>query len=111
EGVAGEGRGAAALAEHRPALDVGQRGEAEEQAGGEEDQRRQAEAAVGDNAEREVDREADRRGGAGAEPGDAEAALEDRLGAGLLGPARALGSALGRGAAVAAGAVAHLPIL
>ena len=72
EGVAGEGRGAAALAEHRPALDVAERGQDEQQAGGEEDQRRQAEAAVGDDAEREVDREADRRVGGGEQPGHAE---------------------------------------
>ena len=45
EGVAGEGGGAAALAEHRAALDVAERGEGEEHAGGEEDQRREAEAA------------------------------------------------------------------
>ena len=76
EGVAGEARGAAALAEHRPALDVAERGQHEEQAGGEEDQRRQAEAAVGDDAEREVDREADRRVDGDEEPGDAEAALQ-----------------------------------
>ena len=53
----------AALAEHRPALDVGDRRQHEQQPGAEEDQRRQAEAAVGDHAEREVDREADRRVG------------------------------------------------
>ncbi len=75
EGVAGEARGAAALAEHRPALDVGERGEHEEQPGGEEDQRRQAEAAVGDDPEREVDREADRRVDGDEEAGHAEAAL------------------------------------
>ena len=86
EGVAGEGRGAAALAEHRPALDVGERGQAEEQAGGEEDQRRQPEAAVGDDAEREVDREADRRVGGGEQRRDAEAAL--RSGSGAAAPAR-----------------------
>ena len=78
EGVAGEARGAAALAEHRAALDVAERGEDEEQAGGEEDQRRQAEAAVGDDAEREVDREADRRVDGDEEAGDAEPALEQR---------------------------------
>ena len=79
EGVAGEARGAAALAEHRPALDVAERGQDEEQAGGEEDQRRQAEAAVGDDAEREVDREADRRVDGDEQPGDAEPALQQRL--------------------------------
>ncbi len=79
EGVTGEGRGAAALAEHRPALNVAERGQAKEQARGEEDQRRQAEAAVGDDAEREVDREADRGVGRGEQPGHAEAALEERV--------------------------------
>ena len=80
EGVAGEGRGAAALAEHRPALDVAERRQAEQQPGGEEDQRRQPEAAVGDDAEREVDREADRRVGGGEQLGNAEAALEQTIG-------------------------------
>ena len=79
EGVAGEGRGAAALAEHRPALDVGERRQPEEQAGDEEDQRGEAEAALGDDAEREVDREADRRVGGSEEPGHAEAAPQFAL--------------------------------
>ena len=79
EGVAGEARGAAALAQHRPALDVASVVSAEEQAGGEEDQRRQAEAAVGDDAEREVDREADRRVDGDEQPGHAEPAPQQRL--------------------------------
>ncbi len=79
EGVAGEAGGAAALAEHRPALDVAERGQHEEQAGDEEDQRRQAEAAVGDDAEREVDREADRGVDGDEEAGHAEAAPQERL--------------------------------
>ena len=86
EGVAGEGRGATPLAEHRPALDVGQRRQPEEEPGGEEDQRRQTEALVGDDAECEVDRESNRRVGRREQPRDAEAALEDRLGAGRLLP-------------------------
>ena len=45
--------GAAALAEHRPALDVGHRREHEDEPGDEEDQRRQPEAVVGDHPERE----------------------------------------------------------
>ena len=101
EGVAGEGRGAAALAEHRAALDVAERGQAEQQPGGEEDQRRQAEAAVGDDAEREVDREPDRRVGGGEQPGDAEAALDPA--ARLRAPPRAA-RAEGRSAA-------HVPVL
>ena len=87
EGVAGEGRRAAALAEHRPALDVAERGQAEQQARGEEDQRRQAEAAVGDDPEGEVDREADRRVGGGEQPGDADAALERAIAPPWLRPA------------------------
>ena len=71
-------RRAAALAEHRPALDVGERGEHEQQAGGEEDQRRQPEAAVGDDAEREVEREADRRVGDREQQRDAEEAPRQR---------------------------------
>ena len=55
----------------------------EEQAGGEEDQRGQAEAAVGDDAEREVDREADRGVDGDEEAGDAEAAFDQRLRLGL----------------------------
>src|SRR5262249_47731850 len=58
---------------------VAERGQAEEQAGGEEDQRGQAQAAIGDDAEREVDREADRGVGGGEQPGDAEAALQPPL--------------------------------
>jgi len=61
ERIAREGRGAAALAEHRGALQVGERGEHEEQAGDQEDHRRETESAVGDDPEREVDREANRR--------------------------------------------------
>jgi hypothetical protein len=99
EGVAGEGRGAAALAEHGAALDVAERGQPEQQAGGEEDQRRQAEAAVGDDAEGEVDREADRRVGGGEQRRDAEAALQERPALALL--AGRLGGRL----------AAHLPIL
>jgi hypothetical protein len=63
ERVPGEAGRAAALAEHRLALDVGERVEQEDDADPEEDQRRQAEPAVGDQAEREVEREADRRVG------------------------------------------------
>ena len=68
EGVAGEARGAAAFAQHRAALDVAERGDDEEQPSGEEDQRRQAEAVVGNDAEREVDRKADRRVDGDEEP-------------------------------------------
>ena len=79
EGVAGEAGGAAPLADHRATLDVAERGQHEEQPGGEEDQRGQAEAAVGDDAEREVDREADGGVDGDEEAGDAEAAVEQRL--------------------------------
>src|SRR6185436_15357603 len=84
EGVAGEARGAAPLAQHRAPLDVAERSQHEEQAGGEEDQRRQAEAAIGDDAEREVDRETDRGIDGDEETGDAESAVQQRLEAGAL---------------------------
>jgi hypothetical protein len=77
--MAGEARGASALANHRAPLDVAKRRQHEEQAGGEEDQRRQAKAAIGDDAEREVDREADRRVDGDEEAGDAEAATQQGL--------------------------------
>ena len=60
EGVAREGRRPAPLAEHRAALDVRQRGEREHQPRRQEDQGRQPQASIGDHADREVDREADR---------------------------------------------------
>ena len=82
ERVAGEAGGAAPLADHRAALDVAERGEDEQQAGGQEDQRRQPEAAIGDDAEREVDRETDRRVDGDEEAGDAEAPFDKRLGLG-----------------------------
>ena len=94
EGVAGEAGGAAALADHRPALDVAERRQHEHQPGGEEDQRRQPEAAVGDDAEREVDREAD-----GGVDGDEEAAGRRRRGAAAARDAscgRFSGSLIGR---------------
>ena len=56
ERVAGEDRRAAALLVQRGALDVGHRGQGEEDAGDQEDDRRQAQRALGDDAEREVDR-------------------------------------------------------
>src|SRR4030095_6661266 len=55
--------GATALAEHRPALDVGHRRQREHHPGAEKDQGRQPQPTVGDDADREVDREADAGGG------------------------------------------------
>src|SRR6478609_2644457 len=79
ECVAGKARGAAPLTQHRPALDVAERGDDEEEAGGEEDQRRQAETTIGDDTEREVDREADRRVDGNEEPWHARGTLKQRL--------------------------------
>ena len=95
EGVAGEARGAAAFADHRPALDVAERGQHEHQPGGEEDQRGEAEAAVGDDAEREVDREADGGVDGDEEPGDADAAAQQGLQSATFALSR--GSVTGRG--------------
>ena len=61
EAVAGKDRRARPLGMQRGALDVGHRRQGEEQPRDEEDQRRQAERVVGDDAEREVDRAGDRR--------------------------------------------------
>ena len=89
ERVAREGRGAAALAEHRAALDVGERVEDERDPGGEEDQRGQPEPAVRDHADREVDGEADRRERRREQPGHAE---EPPRHAGADGQPRQVGS-------------------
>ena len=78
ERVAGEGRRAAPLPEHRAPLDVGERGEREHQPGQQEDHRRQAQPAVGHHADREVDREPHRGGGRGIEEGHTEPALHHR---------------------------------
>ena len=78
ERVARERRRAAALEEHRAALDVAERGEHEQEPRGQEDQRRQPEAAVGDDADREVEREADRRVGDREQPRNAEDAPRQR---------------------------------
>jgi hypothetical protein len=85
EGVAGEGGGAAALAEHRAALDVGERRQPEEEPGDEEDQRGEPEAFLRHHPEGEVDREADRRVGGGEEPGHAQAAAQFALAGGVGG--------------------------
>ncbi len=61
EGVAGERVGAAALAEHRPALDVGHRRDHVDEPGDGEHHRGQREPMVRHHAERVVDREGDRR--------------------------------------------------
>jgi hypothetical protein len=55
ERVAGERRRAAPLPEHRPALDVGERGDREHQPRHQEDQRGDAETPVGDHPDGEVE--------------------------------------------------------
>ena len=78
ERVARERRGSAPLSEHRAALEVAERGEHEQEARGQEDQRRQPEPVLGDHADREVEREADRCVGDGEQPRHAEDAPRQR---------------------------------
>ena len=93
ERVARERRRSAPLEEHRAALEVAERGEHEQQARGQEDQRRQPEPALGDHADREVEREADRRVGDGEQPRHAEDAPRQRA----LAEPHAGATATGRG--------------
>ncbi len=72
EGVTSERVGAAALVEHRAALDVGHRRQHVDEARDREDHRRHPEAVVGHHPERVVDRERDRRMGDRPEPGHAQ---------------------------------------
>ena len=76
EGVAREARGAAGLRVADGAFGVRQRGGGEDQAGDDEDERRQAEREDGGDAERVVDRRADVAVGGGEERGRTEDAVE-----------------------------------
>ena len=89
------GRSTAILVQGR-ALDVGERGEREEQRGEQEHERRQAEGVTGDHAQREVDRAGKRRVDDREQPGRADAPPGDhprargQFAAGAIEPLRSL---------------------